>query len=371
MKQVKLEVKNITKRFEDLVAVNGVSFKVYEGEIFTLLGPSGCGKTTTLRIISGLEKPDKGRVYIGGRDVTDLPPQERNICLVFQEYAVFPHMNVFDNIAFGLKIRKVPYNDLVRKVKELAETLNLTDILHVKAGKLGLSEKQRIALARCVAVEPEILLLDEPLTLADAKVRERMRRELRKLQRDLGITMIYVTHDQLEAMMLSDRIAIMNKGRLLQVGTPREIYDKPENLFVAYFIGSPTINIIEGKLVKEGDKLLIKKNNIAIDMTRFFTRYRDISSILGKEIAIGIRPEDLYIGSNEESILEGRLELLEIAGDQLVAHVRISEDTTLRVLTPIDIGIKIGENVKLSVNLEKVHVFDKETEKRIELTKIV
>jgi len=360
---IKLKVQNISKRFGNLIAVNNVSFDVYEGEIFTLLGPSGCGKTTTLRIITGLEKPDTGRVYIGDRDVTDLPPQERNVCLVFQEYAVFPHMSVFDNIAFGLKIKRYPMNEIRKRIYELAEMLELTKYLNYKAGKLGLSEQQRIALARCIAIEPEVLLLDEPLTLVDAKVKERMRRELKKLQREFKKTMIYVTHDQLEAMMLSDRIAVMNKGRLLQVGTPSEIYDNPKNLFVALFIGSPTMNTLDGKLVYEEGRYILAKENISIDLTKLMVHYRDIHKYVNRDIVIGFRPEDVYI--DKDGILEGVIDLVEVSGDKLTVHVKVSKDVSIKVFAPIYTQLKIGDKVRLSFNIEKVHIFDKVTEERI------
>ncbi|MEM1532648.1 MAG: ABC transporter ATP-binding protein [Desulfurococcaceae archaeon] len=363
MKIAKVRVVNVTKRFGDLVAVNNVSFEVYEGEIFTLLGPSGCGKTTTLRIISGLEKPDSGKIYIGDNDVTALPPQLRNVCLVFQEYAVFPHMSVYDNIAFGLKVKRVPKEELSKKVRELAEVLELTDRLNTKAGKLGISEQQRIALARCMAVEPEVLLLDEPLTFADAKVREKMRRELKKIQRELGVTMIYVTHDQLEAMMLSDRIAVMNKGRLLQVGSPIEVYDNPQNLFVARFIGSPTINTIEGVLVRERERLLIKRNEVVVDVSEFMSSYHNVESLLGREIVIGIRPEDVYLDISGP--IEGVVEVIEVSGERLAIHVRVSKELVLKALVPIYEVVTEREKVRLSFNLEKVHIFDKATEEKV------
>lgn len=367
MKRVKVRVVGVTKRFGDLVAVNNVSFEVYEGEIFTLLGPSGCGKTTTLRIISGLEKPDSGKIYIGDNDVTALPPQLRNVCLVFQEYAVFPHMSVYDNIAFGLKVKRVPKEELSKRVRELAEVLELTDRLNTKAGKLGISEQQRIALARCMAVEPEVLLLDEPLTFADAKVREKMRRELKKIQRELGATMIYVTHDQLEAMMLSDRIAVMNKGRLLQVGSPIEIYDNPQNLFVARFIGSPTINAIEGVLIKEQGKFLIKRNEVVVDVSEFMSSY-DVEGLLGREIVIGIRPEDVYLDINGP--IEGVVEVIEVSGERLAIHVRVSKELVLKALVPIHEVVTEREKVRLSFNLEKVHIFDKATEEKVALCRV-
>ncbi|MEM1719772.1 MAG: ABC transporter ATP-binding protein, partial [Desulfurococcaceae archaeon] len=258
MRNVMVKVENVTKRFENVVAVDKVSFEVYKGELFSLLGPSGCGKTTTLRIIAGLEKPDEGRVYIDGVDVTGRPAREREVCLVFQEYAVFPHMSVYDNIAFGLTNRKIPKAEIYEKVKEVADLLDLTNYLSFKGGKLGLSEQQRVAIARCLVVKPKVLLLDEPLTLADAKIKEKMRRELKKLLKDLELTVIFVTHDQLEALMISDRVAIMRKGKIVQIGSPGEVYDNPINLFVATFVGSPTINLLEGVLEVSDRELVFK-----------------------------------------------------------------------------------------------------------------
>lgn len=368
MREAKVVVDGVTKRFGELVAVDNVSFEVYRGEIFSLLGPSGCGKTTTLRIISGLERPDTGRVYIGGRDVTALPPQERNVCLVFQEYAVFPHMSVFDNIAFGLKVRRLSQNTIHKIVGEIAEKLELSEYLNAKAGRLGLSEQQKVALARCIVVEPEVLLLDEPLTLADAKVRERMRRELKILQRDIGITMIYVTHDQLEALMLSDRIAVMNRGRIVQVGPPSLVYDRPQHLFVAQFVGSPTMNFIDGRLARYGDRFVLVKGGRSVDVTGM-SRYFDLEGLLERDVVIGIRPEDVYIDS--DGIIEGSVEAVEIVGERAVLHVRVAEDVVVKVLTPLYTTVGEGERLKLSFNLEKVHIFDSLTGERIGLHRVV
>ncbi len=363
--EIKLEVKEITKRFGELVAVDNVSFSVFEGEMFSILGPSGCGKTTTLRIISGLEKPDKGRVFISGKDVTFIPPKERGVCLVFQEYAVFPHMTTYDNLAFGLKIKHVSPLEEKKLVNEIADILGLRGVLNKKAGRLSLGEKQRIALGRCIVLNPEILLLDEPLTLADAKIRETMRRELRRIQKELKITLLYVTHDQLEAMMLSDRIAVMNKGRILQIGTPSEIYDNPRNLFVAFFIGSPTINLYEGVLVRKNDKYILDIKGESVDFTKVFSRIPGIESLLGRKIVVGIRPEDVLIVSEEKKgHLAGFLELTEISGDQLFGHVRINKNILIRgrLESPIEQG-----RVGVFLDLEKIHLFDAESTERLSL----
>lgn len=349
-------VDGISKRFGDVVAVDGVSFSVYRGEILTLLGPSGCGKTTTLRIIAGLEKPDRGRVYIGGRDVTELPPQKRDVCLVFQEYAVFPHMSVYENIAFGLKIRGFSLDDVRRVVSEAAEMLDLSEYLEKRAGRVGLSEQQKIALARCMVVKPRVLLLDEPLTLVDARTRERMRRELREIQRKIGITMLYVTHDQLEALMLSDRIAVMNRGKLVQVGTPIEIYDNPQSLFVAQFIGSPTMNFIEGILKRYGESFILEKDNLRIPLSDVAKLY-NLENLVDREIVIGFRPEDGFIST--EGAIEGSIEVVEVVGDKLALHVKVFRDVMIKVYTTIYDEVGIGSKVRLSINPNKIHVFDR------------
>ncbi len=363
----KLIVENLTKRFGDLVAVDHVSFDIMEGEFFSLLGPSGCGKTTTLRCIAGLETPDEGRIIIKDRDVTKLLPQERGISLVFQEFAVFPHMTVYDNLAFGLKVRKTPKEEIKKKVLEIAETLNLKDSLRKVAGRLGLSEKQRIAIGRSIIVEPEILLLDEPLTLVDAKVKEAMRRELRRLQKELRITILYVTHDQLEAMMMSDRIAVMNAGKILQIGTPSEIYESPKNVFIARFIGSPTINLLSSKLTIENDKfsILIKDKEAKIQVERKL--YDDIlGKHVGRELLIGIRPEEVEIAKQHMQgyNIIGKIEFVEVMGEKMEIYVKMN-DEYIRALTPLRTDLHEGDNVYVRIPLDKIFLFDAETEQRI------
>lgn len=360
----KLVVEGLTKRFGDLIAVNNVNFKVLEGELFSLLGPSGCGKTTTLRCISGLEKPDSGKIYIGGREVTHLPPQERGVCLVFQEYAVFPHMSVFDNIAFGLKVRKLPQAEIESKVYRLAELLGLREILNKKAGTLGLSEKQRVSLARCLAVEPEILLLDEPLTLVDAKVKERMRRELRRLQRELKITILYVTHDQLEAMMLSDRIAIMDKGKILQIGSPNEIYETPSNIFVARFVGSPTINLIEGGLELKDGEIFFSSDSLKINITPM---KKVIEGYEGSEVVLGIRPEDLKVyrePPDQPPYVKSVIEMLSHVGDRMEVYLKVGQQS-LVALSPLRSDLKVSDEVYLQFPIGSLHLFDKKSGKRL------
>ncbi len=256
MSSVRLE--NITKIFPpNVVAVNNVNLKIEKGEFFVLLGPSGCGKTTTLRIIAGLEKPTKGRVYIDEQDVTDLPPRKRDVAMVFQTWALYPHMKVYDNIAFPLKLRKVPKDEIDRKVREVAKLLRIEELLDRYPKQLSGGQQQRVALARALVRNPRVWLMDEPLSNLDALLRVQMRAELKRLQKELKITTVYVTHDQVEAMTMADRIAVMNAGRVLQIGTPHEVYHYPKTKFVAGFIGSPPMNFIKAVFdFKEGSYVL-------------------------------------------------------------------------------------------------------------------
>ncbi len=267
----RVRVLNLVKRFGNVVAVNNVSFEVEDGEFLTLLGPSGCGKTTTLRCIAGLEVPDEGEIYVGEKLVSaprkgiHVPPEKRGIGMVFQNYAVWPHMTVFDNVAYPLKLRKVPRDEIRRRVKKVLELVKLEGLENRYPYQLSGGQQQRVALARALVMEPEVLLLDEPLSNLDAKLREEMRIEIRELQRKLGITVIYVTHDQLEAMAMSDRIAVMNNGRIVQIGTPYEIYRRPINAFVANFVGRANFVKYRNARIDRGKALVELENGIVIE----------------------------------------------------------------------------------------------------------
>jgi multiple sugar transport system ATP-binding protein len=355
----KLVVKHLTKKFGSLVAVNDVSFEVKEGEIFSLLGPSGCGKTTTLRCIVGLEKPDSGEIYLEGQLINNLSPRERKIALVFQEFAVFPHMSVYDNLAFGLQVQGAKKPEIEAKVNNVAELLGLKDTLYANAGKLGLSEKQRIAIGRALVVEPKLLLLDEPLTLVDAKVREKMRSELKRIQKETNVTTIYVTHDQQEAIMLSDRVAVMNKGLLIQVGSPSEIYNNPADLFVAKFIGSPTMNFIEGNLIEENGSTVFKTNyEYSLKLPR------KLKLGPAKKVLLGIRPENIKIHLDGKGNWKGIVELIETSGYKFLYHVKIGDDLIVVSSKPVE-KLKIGSEVSLELPTESIRIFDAENEKRI------
>ncbi len=293
---VEVIVKNLVKKFGNVVAVDNVSFEVKHGEFLTLLGPSGCGKTTTLRCIAGLEIPDDGEIYIGSKLVSAprkgvfVPPEKRNIGMVFQNYAVWPHMTVFDNIAYPLKIRGVPKDEIRRRVKRVLELVHLEGLENRYPHQLSGGQQQRVALARALVMEPEVLLLDEPLSNLDAKLREEMRFEIKEIQRSVGITVIYVTHDQAEAMAMSDKIAVMNKGKILQIGSPIEIYRKPANAFVAEFIG--LANFLEYKSLKFGE------NCVEVELKGGSTIKCSPPVKTGNEYVVVARPSDIEISTN-------------------------------------------------------------------------
>lgn len=358
---VDVHLRSVTKRFGRVVAVDSIDLDVEDGEFMVLLGPSGCGKTTTLRLIAGLEKPDKGRIYFGDRDVTMLPPRKRNVSMVFQSYALWPHMKVFDNIAFPLKVKKYPPEEIRRRVRWAAELLQIEDLLDRYPAQLSGGQQQRVAVARAIVVEPDVLLMDEPLSNLDAVLRVRMRSELKKLQRKLGVTTIYVTHDQVEAMTMGDRIAVMNRGRIVQVGTPEEVYSKPKNLFVAGFIGSPQMNFVHVKIeeddsgslafVAEGLKVPVPK-----DYEKILAEYR------GARVVLGIRPEHIYLADHvvdpRENLypVEGKVDLVESLGSDTILHVDVNGNT-LVVKTSGAYKFEIGQHVKLYIDLGKIHVF--------------
>jgi len=360
----KLVVKNIRKMFGTFEAVKDVSFQVEEKETLCLLGPSGCGKTTTLRIIAGLEVPTSGEVFVDGVLVNDVPPQKRQIGLVFQDYAIFPHLSVFENIAYGLRVRKMPEVQIERKVHETAALVDVEGILDVPGKKLGLSEMQRVAVGRSITLDPKLLLLDEPLSNIDAKARERMRAELGKLQKEIGIATVYVTHDQLEAMTLADRIAVMRNGLIEQIGTTSEIYDSARTLFVANFIGSPSMNQIDCEFVYDEEQAILKSGGFSLDITEFAETIRDRSK--GKELVLGIRPENvsLDIEKTDPKAIEAEVQLVEPVGAKSIYHLKISGLTVLAKDYPMP-EANVGVKVWATFNKDKLHLFDKKTEEAI------
>ncbi|MEM2964446.1 MAG: ABC transporter ATP-binding protein [Candidatus Bathyarchaeia archaeon] len=358
MAEVRLE--NLTKIFGKQVAVDHVNLEVKDGELMSLLGPSGCGKTTTLRMIAGLEVPTEGKVYIGGKDVTDYPPKDRDIGMIFQFYAMYPGMKVFDQLAFPLQMRKVPKSEIKERVFKVAEMLGLTHLLNEQVSSLTVEQRQKIEVGRAIVREPKVYLWDEPLTNLDASVRLFMRAELKRLQKELGTTTIYVTHDQLESMVLADRIAVMDQGRIIQCDPPEELYERPRNLFVAGFIGSPSMNFMKCLLGEEGGKLYLKSNTFKYDVTNVAEELKKCST---DEVVLGVRPEYVNISKAKPpgKAFKGEVTLIEPFGFRMIVHLKLNEET-LRAnvrATPLTIGEKVW------ITLTNIHLFDGKTEQLI------
>ena len=349
---VEVRLEGVRKRFGKTLAVDGVTLEVRDGEFLVLLGPSGCGKTTTLRIIAGLERPDEGRVLFGGRDVTRLPPRERNVSMVFQSYAVWPHMTVMENIVFPLKIRGVPEAEARRRARWAAELLGIGDLLERYPAQLSGGQRQRVAVARAIVVEPDVMLMDEPLSNLDAVLRVRMRSELKKLQRRVGVTTIYVTHDQVEAMTMGDRIAVMNSGRVVQVGSPHEVYDRPADTFVATFIGSPQMNLVKATVRADDGGLVLDAGA--------FTLPAPDGLEPGEEVIVGVRPEHLSLDPQPGSTpIGGTVDFVERLGSDTIIHVSVGGETLL-VKVAGDRPLRPGDRVLVYPMPGKVRVFSSE-----------
>ena len=348
---------NVTKTFDGgrIVAVDHVNLHVKDGEYLTLLGPSGCGKTTTLRIIAGLVEPDEGQVYIGGRLVTDVPPEDRDIGFVFQTFALFPHMTVWENVTYGPRVKNWPESEIRRVAKEALEMVGLYERADAYPRELSGGMMQRVGLARALAAGAKLLLLDEPLSALDAKIRFELRYELRRLVKDLGLTAIHVTHDQAEAMSISDRIAVMRKGRILQVGTPRELYMRPKSIFVAHFVGEA--NFLEGYVdALQGDEATVRLRGDLL------VQVRGADARLGERIVLSVRPEALTIRrgrSNDVNSLPGRVERVMFEGVNIRYEIRLDNEDLLVVVRPTLLGdsYEVGERVSVSFSPDKVMVF--------------
>jgi len=358
----KLVLENISKIYDNNVtAVSNFDLKVENEEFIVFVGPSGCGKSTTLRMIAGLEDISKGDFYIDGKRMNDVPPKERDIAMVFQNYALYPHMTVFENMAFGLKLRKFPKAEIAERVKNAAEILGLEPYLNRKPKALSGGQRQRVALGRAIVRDANLFLMDEPLSNLDSKLRVQMRAEIAKLHLRLKTTTIYVTHDQTEAMTMASRIVIMKDGLVQQIGTPKEVYDKPDNVFVGGFIGSPSMNFFNGKVVN--DQFVIGETSLAIPASH--VTYLKEQGYEGKEVILGIRPEHI---SNEAPVgsptLPVKVEVSELTGAELMIYSNIDNQ---EFISRVDASSNLqpGDMVNLAFNLEKGHFFDKESELRI------
>jgi multiple sugar transport system ATP-binding protein len=348
---------HVTKRYGDVLAVDALDLEIRDGEFMVLVGPSGCGKTTSLRMIAGLEEITEGTLRIGDRVVNDVAPKDRDIAMVFQSYALYPHMSVYDNLAFGLKLRKVPKSEIDRRVKEAAETIQLGDLLNRKPKELSGGQRQRVALGRAIVREPAVFLMDEPLSNLDAKLRVQTRAEIARLHQRLKTTIVYVTHDQVEAMTMGSRIAVMSKAQLQQVGTPQELYDRPANKFVAGFIGSPSMNFVEGKVAGEGAKAALEAPGISIPLPPRFKE--SLGGASGRAVTIGFRPEHLELGagSSGTASISATADVVEYLGNEELIHVSVADADLVAVISS-EHRVRPGDSLTLSLPLDKVHVFE-------------
>jgi multiple sugar transport system ATP-binding protein len=355
----------IQKRFGNFTAVQEMDLAVNDGEFVAILGPSGCGKTTTMNIIAGIEKPSAGRVKFDALDVTDTPIQKRGVGFVFQNYAIFTHMSVRQNLAFGLEVQGVPANERKKRIAAMAEFMALTHRLDEKSANLSVNELQKLAIGRSAIVEPSIFLLDEPLSNLDAAFRERMRAELRQLQRSLKQTMIYVTHDQIEAMGLADRIAVMSQGVLQQFDSPGFIYSRPKNIFVARFIGAPSMNVIRSGVVTEAETTSIRLGGAAGDPLTLPEPLATLARSAGKEVHFGFRPETLTLADGPGPTRIGaEVALIETVGRRRIAHF-VTGDTKFIGVFDRTLGLSAGDHAHLQLNMDLCHLFSVETEARL------
>lgn len=362
-----VKFQGIGKTFGGIEAVRDLHLVVDDGEFVTLVGPSGCGKTTTLRMVAGLEEITSGELYIDDVLANDIPPKNRGIAMVFQSYALFPHMTVAENIAFGLKIKSYPRSEILKRITWAVNLLNLKGFDTRLPRELSGGQRQRVALARALVLEPQVLLLDEPLSNLDAKLRVKMRTELKRIHKQLESTIIYVTHDQVEAMSLSDRVAIMYEGSLAQVGTPLEVYRSPHTSFVAGFIGSPTMNFLQGTIIKDKE-MVIDLDTFQLSVPEHYRK--KCADYLGKEITFGIRPEDMYekrfakTKSSPENTVDVITDVVEPLGDKDIVEVMKGPLRFTLVCAPAT-GARPDMPMTIVFDMEKAHLFDTETERNI------
>ncbi len=356
---------HVTKRFGDVIAVNDLSIEIQDKEFLVFVGPSGCGKTTSLRLLAGLEEITSGNIYIGDKLVNDVPPKDRNIAMVFQSYALYPHMSVYDNMAFGLKLHKVPKKEIDRRVHEAARILGIEHLLDRKPKQLSGGQRQRVAVGRAIVREPAVFLFDEPLSNLDAKLRVQTRSELTKLHQRLGTTFIYVTHDQVEAMTMASRIAVMKDGILQQVDTPQVVYDHPANLFVAGFIGSPSMNFFDATVVEADGKYYIDGGTFRVkvpdDLADRVKPYK------GQEVIFGIRPENMHAKGFVPPGLKGadmtaEVDVTEMMGNEIFVYMVTGKTQFIARLDP-RVPVSVGDQFTVVLDMERMHLFDPKTEK--------
>ena len=369
----KVILKNVKKIYDkNVVAVHDFNLEIEDNEFIVLVGPSGCGKSTTLRMVAGLEEISEGEVYIGDKLVNDMPPKNRDIAMVFQNYALYPHMTVYENMAFSLKLKKVKKQEIDAKVKEAARILGITDYLQRKPKALSGGQKQRVAIGRAIVRNPQVFLMDEPLSNLDAKLRNEMRAEIIKLRKRIQTTFIYVTHDQTEAMTLGDRIVIMKDGFIQQIGTPYEVFNHPSNLVVAGFIGSPQMNFFDGELCKEGSQYYAMCQGVRFDLPA-----EQSGALLERgqepcEVTIGVRPEHILLGEAGPGVIQAEMDIYEMMGVDAHVHTRVGERDVLLKIAVADLPEELVNGsfqkkpaIGLKFKTEFMHMFSKDTEENL------
>jgi multiple sugar transport system ATP-binding protein len=361
-------LKNVSKIYsENVVAVDNVNLEVADKEFVVLVGPSGCGKSTTLRMVAGLEEITQGEIYIGDRLVNHIPAKNRDIAMVFQNYALYPHMTVYENLAFGLRLRKYPKKEIERRVGEASEILGITPLLTRKPKALSGGQRQRVAVGRAIVRKPKVFLFDEPLSNLDAKLRVQMRYEIQKLHTNLQATMIYVTHDQIEAMTMGDRIVVMKDGVTQQVSKPLELYENPTNKFVASFIGSPPMNFIDGTLVKKGKDIFFQAEGMVVKILPAMAP--KVQSYITKSVTLGIRPEDIYDKlfaqyASDEFVVTARVDVVEPMGAEIYLTLNCASSTFVARVNAHD-TVSVNQDLDLVFDMKKIHLFDPETQATI------
>ncbi|HHW49029.1 MAG TPA: sn-glycerol-3-phosphate ABC transporter ATP-binding protein UgpC [Clostridiaceae bacterium] len=366
-----VRLKNVYKRFEGgVTAVSDFNLDIDDKEFVILVGPSGCGKTTTLRMIAGLEEITEGEIYIDGKLVNDVQPKDRDIAMVFQNYALYPHMTVYDNMAFGLKLRKTPKEEIKRRVREAAKILEIEHLLDRKPKALSGGQRQRVALGRAIVRHPKVFLMDEPLSNLDAKLRVQMRIEITKLHQRLQTTIIYVTHDQTEAMTMGTKIVVMKDGFIQQVDSPQSLYERPCNMFVAGFIGSPQMNFINATLERRGDDLHLLFNGNDIKLPPGKAKKLEGTDYIGREVVVGVRPEDihdeaLFLEQMPDCVVDAKVDVVEMLGAETLLYMTLKGDINVTARVNPRTKVRPDDNIKIAIDTNKVHLFDKETERVI------
>ena len=370
-KMASVSLKHIYKKYPGgVTAVSDFNLEIKDKEFLVLVGPSGCGKSTTLRMIAGLEEITEGELRIGDRLVNDVAPKDRKIAMVFQNYALYPHMSVFENMAFGLKLSKVPKDVIKKKVEEAARILDITHLLDRKPKALSGGQKQRVALGRAIVRDPQVFLLDEPLSNLDAKLRATMRTELTKIHNRVGTTFIYVTHDQVEAMTMATRIVVMKDGLIQQVDAPQKLYDEPVNMFVAGFIGSPQMNFMDGQLVEEDGKVYFVYEGNKLLMPEDKANNPALREYIGKDVVAGLRPECIYddemnVAKHSESQLAVNVDVTELMGAEIYLYLLVGEEGKLTARVSSRSTTRAGDQIRIAFDMTRMHIFDKDTERCI------